>query len=72
LNILTQSEGTGLVLGGFFSFAFAAGALGEVLGAGVEEAAGAVGFEPHPPVNSAIAPKSNRILFIDSPERKCI
>jgi hypothetical protein len=61
-----------LVLGGFFSFAFAAGALGELLAAGVEEAVGAGGFEPHPLVTSANAPKNNRILFIDSPERKCI
>jgi len=45
LYILTQSEGTGLVVGGFFSLALGeAAAVAGAFGAGVEEAVLAAGF----------------------------
>jgi len=69
LYILTQSEGTGLVVGGFFSLALGdAAAVAGAFGAGVEEAVLAAGFWAQPPVRSATALKSSKILFIDPPE----
>jgi len=70
LYILTQSEGTGFVAGGFFSFALGevAAVAGAAFGAGVEEAVLAAGFWAQPGVRSAAALKSSKILFIDPPE----
>jgi len=59
------------VLGGFFSFAFATGALGDPLVAGEEEefAVLAAGFCPQPAATRARTLMSNRNFFIDPPER---
>jgi hypothetical protein len=70
LYILTQSEGTGLVAGGFFSFAFGAGALGAplVVGEEVVVAVLAAGFCEQPAATKARMLPSNRNFFIDPPE----
>jgi len=70
LNILTQSEGTGLVAGGFFSFAFGADALGDPLVAGEVFAVLAAGFWAQAAAIKARTLASNRNFFIDPPERK--
>jgi hypothetical protein len=74
LYILTQSEGTGLVVGGFFSLALGAVAAvaGDALGAGVEEAVLAAGFCAQPLIRSVTALKNSKILFIDPPEVNCV
>jgi hypothetical protein len=62
--MVIQSAGTGLAVG-IFLVAFAA--VGEAAGVGVAVEVVTAGFA-QPPVNSAIALKSKKILFIDPPE----
>jgi hypothetical protein len=71
LYILTQSEGTGFVAGGFFSFAFGAAAFGDAPAAVEEEllAVLAAGFCAQPAATKARTLTSNRIFLIDPPER---
>jgi hypothetical protein len=66
--------GTGLVAGGFFSFAFGAAALGEplVVGEAVVVAVFVAGFWAQPAATKARALTRNKNFFIDPPEQECI
>jgi hypothetical protein len=63
--MVIQSAGTGLACG-IFLLVFAAP--GDAAGAGVAVEVVTTGFCAQPPVSSATALKSNKILFIDPPE----